>query len=207
MKRFLSIFFIIALFAVCSVAHAATPDAAQIMQKSASALLKSGGVTASYTLKAGGASETGSISVKGKKFAIASQTVRYGMTVPHCGLLTLTEKEVTLTAPTAADVASVNPYLLVSNYKTEYTARLVKGTVKGTYNIQLTPKNRQNYVKSATLCIRASNYMPVRMDVTDRNGNKTVIVISNVKTGVKLSDSVFRFTPKNHPGVKLIDLR
>lgn len=207
MKRFLSTFLIINMFTICSVAHAVMSDAAQIMQKSASALLKSGGVTASYTLKTGGASETGSISVKGKKFAITSSSRSIWYDGASLWTFDPEEKEVTLTAPTAADVASVNPYLLVSNYKTEYTARLVKGTVKGTYNIQLTPKNRQNYVKSATLCIRASNYMPVRMDVTDRNGNKTVIVVSHVKTGVKLADSVFRFTPKNHPGVKLIDLR
>ncbi len=207
MKRFLSIFIIIALLSVCTVARTATQDAAQIMQKSASALLKSGGVTASYTLKVGGASETGTISVKGKRFAIVSSSRSVWYDGSSLWTLDPEEKEVTLTAPTAADVASVNPYLLVSNYKTEYTARLVKGTVKGTYNIQLTPKNRQNYVKSATLCIRASNYMPVRMDVTDRSGDKTVIVVSNVKTGVRLADSVFRFTPKNHPGVKLIDLR
>lgn len=207
MKRFLSIFIIIALLSVCTVARADTQDAAQIMQKSASALLKSGGVTASYTLKVGGVSETGTISVKGKRFAIVSSSRSVWYDGSSLWTLDPEEKEVTLTAPTAADVASVNPYLLVSNYKAEYTARLVKGTVKGTYNIQLTPKNRQNYVKSATLCIRASNYMPVRMDVTDRSGNKTVIVVSNVKTGVRLADSVFRFTPKNHPGVKLIDLR
>lgn len=195
------------MFAVCSVAHAAAPDAVQIMQKSASALLKSGGVTASYTLKAGGASETGTISVKGKKFAIASSSRSIWYDGSSLWTLDPDEKEVTLTAPTAADVASVNPYLLVSNYKAEYTAKLVKGNVKGTYNVLLTPKNRQNYVKSATLCIRASNYMPVRMDVTDRSGNKTVIVVSNVKTGVKLADSIFKFIPKSHPGVRLIDLR
>lgn len=207
MKRFTVTLFAAVMFAFCAIAQGASLSAAQILQKSASALLKSGGVTASYTLKTGGVTETGSLSVKGKKFTISST----GRTIWYDGasLWTYdpTEKEVTLTAPTAADVASVNPYLLVSNYKNEYTARMVKGTVKGTYNVQLTPKNRQNFVKSAVLCIRASNYLPVRMDVTDRNGTKTVIVISDVRTGLKLSDSVFRYSPKRFPGVKLVDLR
>lgn len=207
MKRIITSFIAIALVAVCVCAQSAAPSASQILQKSAAALLKSGGVTATYTLKAGGGSETGSISVKGKKFAIISSSRSIWYDGASLWTLDPSEKEVTLSAPTAGEVASVNPYLLVSNYKSEYTARLVKGTVKGTYNIQLTPKNRQNYVKSATLCLRASNYMPVRMDVTDRNGNKTVVVISNVKTGVKLPESTFKYSAKSHPGIKLVDLK
>ncbi|MCM1319055.1 MAG: outer-membrane lipoprotein carrier protein LolA [Muribaculaceae bacterium] len=183
------------------------PTAADVLQKSASALLKSGGVSASYTYKSGRYSENGTLKAKGKKYSLISNSRSIWYNGQSLWTLNPSEKEVTLSNPTTAEAAALNPYMLVSAYKTEYTAKLVTSTIKGTYSVQLTPKNRSNYIKSATICIRSSNNMPVRLDVTDRSGNKSTIIITDVKTGVKLSDSTFTYSSKSHPGVSLIDLR
>lgn len=183
------------------------PTAASILDKSAAALLKSGGVSASYTYKSGGYSENGTLKTKGKMFSLISSNRSVWYNGKSLWTLIESEKEVTLSAPTTAETSSLNPYMLVSSYKTEYTAKLVKSTIKGTYSILLTPKNKSNYIKSAVLCIRSNGYMPVRLDVTDRSGNKSSIIISGIKTGQKFSDSTFAYNAKSHPGVKLIDLR
>lgn len=182
-------------------------SAPQILQKAASALNSVGGVTAGYIFKSGSYSEKGTIAVKAHKYLIntAERTVWYdGKTMWS---LNKDDKEVSISAPTAAEAGAMNPYLIAANYKTEYTAKLLKSTVKGTYNIQLTPKNKNSYLKSAILCVRASNYMPVRLDITDKQGNKTSIAVTDVKTNVSLPDSKFVYAPSANPGVKVIDLR
>ena len=206
MKKIISLILIISAFSFSAFA-AKTLTGAEILQKSASVLLKSGGLKASYTLKSGRFTEKGTICAKGKQFTLRSSERSIWYDGTSLWTLNPSEKEVSLTAPTVAEVAAINPYLLVSGYKSEYTARVVKGTVKGTYNVKLTPKNRQNWVKSPTLCIRSSNYMPVRVDITDRNGGKSIVIISNVKTGVSFPGSTFKYNSKAYPGVKLIDLR
>lgn len=181
--------------------------AAQILQKSANSLLSSGGITAGYTYKNGSYVEKGTLNVKGKMFSIISSSRSVWYNGKSLWTLDASENEVSLTAPTAAEAATMNPYLLVSNYKTEYTATLVKSNIKGTYAIQLTPKSRQHFIKTAILCIRSSNYMPVRLDIADKTGAKYSIYISNIKTGVALSDNNFSFPKSKYPGVSLIDLR
>lgn len=203
MKKILVILAI--LLSAMSVNAALT--ASDILQKSASALLKSGGVTASYTYKTGAYSESGTLYAKGKKYSLISSKRSIWYNGQSLWSLNPAEKEVTLSLPTAAEASALNPYMLVSSYKTEYTAQLVTSNIKGTYGILLTPKNKSSYIKSATLCVRSSNYMPVRLDITDRSGNKSTIVITNVKTGQKLGDSTFTYNAKSHPGVSLIDLR
>lgn len=205
-RLYTAILSLILLLAGAAVAEAA-PNAAQILQKSANALLKSKGVTASYTYKSGSYTEKGKLSAKGKKFTLSSPQRSFWYNGKSLWTLDPSEKEVTLSAPTASEVASMNPYLLVSSYKADFTAKLVKSTIKGTYSIQLTPKNSRYYIKNATLCIRASNYMPVRLDITDRNGAKSSITVTGVQTGVTLSDAIFTYNAKSHPGVQLIDLR
>lgn len=198
---------IIALLALAFHANAVAPKAADIMQKAASSLLKSGGITATYTLKAGTHTQGGAINVKGKKFSVITKEISTwydGLTMWNYNS---SDNEVTISTPTAADVASMNPYALVSSYKSEYNVRLVSGNIKGTYNIQLTPKNSKNPVKSAVLCLRASNYQPVRLDVTARNGAKTVIIVTNIKTGVSLSDASFKFPSSKYPKAQVVDLR
>ncbi len=199
--------FVLLICLGCASAFAAAPNAEQIMKKSASALLGGGGITASYTMKAGGHAEKGTLYVSGKKFSIISSSRSLWYDGKTLWNWNSGENEVTLSAPTAAEVATMNPYMLVSNYRAEYTARLVKGTVAGTYNVLLTPKNRNNYVKSATLCVRSDTYMPVRLDVTDRNGSKTSLIISGVKKKQKFQASQFKFPKAKYPGANVVDLR
>ncbi|MCM1005252.1 MAG: outer-membrane lipoprotein carrier protein LolA [Prevotella sp.] len=207
MKHIYRLVLLVALLLTGTMLEAASPTAAQILQKSSSALLKSGGISASYTYKSGNYTESGTLSAKGKMFSLISPQRSIWYDGKSLWTLNPDEKEVTLSAPTAAEASSLNPYMLVSNYKTEYTAKLVTGTIKGTYNILLIPVNKSNMVKSATICIRSSNYMPVRLDVTDRSNNKASIIVTNVRTAQKFNNSTFVYNAKAHPGVKLIDLR
>lgn len=186
---------------------AATHSAAEIMQKASSLLLKGGGIKATYTLKTGGQTQQGTLTVKGRKFSVLTKSMCTWYDGKTLWDYNAVDNEVTVSNPTSADIATLNPYVLLSSYKTEYTAQLVTGTVKGTYNVRLTPKNAHNPVRSAVLCLRASNYQPVRLDVTLRTGVKSSIIITNVKSGLSLSDSSFKYPAKKYPKAQVIDLR
>lgn len=186
---------------------AASPSASDIMQRAATSILKNGGISATYTLKSGKFTQSGTINVKAKKFSILTKEASTWFDGTTLWMYNAEDNEVSISNPTAAEIVYMNPYALVASYKTEYTAKLVTGTVKGTYSIQLTPKNSKNPVKSAVLCIRASNYQPVRLDVTARNGVKTVIIVTNIKTGVSLSDNIFKYPSSKYPKAQVLDLR
>lgn len=200
-------YILLLLFFASALSLSASLSAEDILKKSSASMLKGGGIVASYTYKSGAYTEKGTLTVKGKQFSLVSPQRSVWYNGKSLWTLNPSEKEVTLSEPTVAEASAINPYMLVSSYKTEYTARLVTSAVKGTYAIQLTPKNRSNYVKTATICLRASNYMPVRLDITDRSGNRSSIIISGIKTGQNISNSTFTYNSKKYPSVKLIDLR
>lgn len=182
-------------------------NASQVLDRAASSLAKSKGVTAAYTLVSGSARQSGSIKSKGKKFVITAG----GVTTWYDGHtqwnLNAASGEVTVSTPTAQELASGNPYLLVTSYKTHYTLKPLKSKIPGTYAIQLSPKSAQNPVKQAVIYIRSSDYMPCRLDVTPRKGSVTSVMITSIKKGVSLADSDFVFPKSRYPKVEVIDLR
>lgn len=202
------IFIIFGLVFMCGVSlRAATPTASGILDKAASALLKGGGVSASYTIKSGGGTQQGTLNVKGKKFNISSRAASTWYNGRTLWDYNAANNEVTLSAPTAQEVSAINPYALVASYKTAYTPKLLKSSIRGTYAVLLAPKSTQSAVKSAIVYIRASDYQPVRLDVTARNGSVSTIVVTNIRRGVKLADAVFNFPKNKYPNASIVDLR
>ncbi len=206
-NTYYKLLFLAIAFFIGAVTTSAAPTAASVLDKAASALLKAKTVTASYTVKSGGAVQKGSISVKGKKFCIACGgfgTWYDGRTLWNYNKA---DNEVTISAPTAQEIVTVNPYALLSSYKTLFTAKLQNSSIAGTYAITLTPKSAQNMVRHAVLYIRSSDSQPVRLDVTDRTGAKSIVVITDIRRGSKLTDSAFVFPSSRYKNVSTIDLR
>lgn len=185
-------------------ASALTP--AQVLEKSSAALLKAGGVTATFTMQSGGQSVSGSFKAKGQKFVIEGG----GITSWYDGKTqwdyNARHDECTISTPTPQEVATTSPYALVKNYKSLFTLKPLKSKIAGTYAVALHPR-RKGTVRSATIYIRASDFMPVRLDVTSSDGVVSVLAISGVKTGAKLADSQFTFPRSRYPKAEIIDLR
>ena len=182
-------------------------NASQVLDRAASSLAKSRGVTADYTLISGNSRQAGSMKSKGKKFVITAG----GVTTWYDGHtqwnLNAASGEVTVSTPTMQELATGNPYLLVTSYKTHYSIKPLKSKIPGTYAIQLLPKSAQNPVRQAVIYIRSSDYMPCRLDVTPRKGSATSVVITSIKKGVSLADSDFVFPRTRYPEAEVIDLR
>ncbi len=192
---------------ILAIVPAYAVNASQVLDRAASSLAKSRGVTADYTLVSGNSRQAGSIKSKGKKFVITAG----GVTTWYDGRtqwnLNAASGEVTVSAPTMQELATGNPYLLVTSYKTHYSIKPLKSKIPGTYAIQLLPKSAQNPVGQAVIYIRSADYMPCRLDVTPRKGPATSVMITSIKKGVSLADSDFVFPKSRYPKAEVIDLR
>lgn len=181
--------------------------AEQILASTTSRFTKAGAVSATYTFSSKGARSSGSIKAKGKKFRIDTPAVSVYYNGTDLWEYNKGEKQCTLSTPPYSETAQMNPYAILSSYKSSYKATAVKSGIKGTYAVRLTPVSSHSPVSKATVYIRASDWQPVRLDVLDRRGALTTILITSIKAGVSVSDADFNFNVKNHPGTELIDLR
>lgn len=195
------------LIAITGNVSASTPSATGILDKASSALIGSKGISASYTIKAGGQTQQGTLNVKGKKFSIINGDISTWYDGKTMWNYNHSDKEVTISTPTNQELATMNPYTLIASYKTLYTPQLQTSAIKGTYAISLIPKSAQSPVKKAVVYIRASDYQPVRLDVTSRNGSVSVIVVTNIRKGVSFTDASFVFPSAKYKGCGTIDLR
>ena len=180
----------------------------KILANAASKFSKAGSVSATYTFSSkGGARSRGTIKVKGKQFRIETPQVMVCYNGTSQWEYLPASKQCTVTSPTYQETAQINPYAILSTYKSSYKATTVKSSIKGTYAVRLTPVSGHSPISKATLYIKASDWQPARLDILDRNGNLTTILITGITLGANLPDSNFTFSRKNHPDVELIDLR
>ncbi len=205
MNKTLRIFLPLLLLALAFPANALT--AAQILDKSSASLLKSKGITAVYSIITNGRKTTGNISAKGKKFYISTSGVRTWYDGDTQWNYNTASEEVTVSRPTAAEVATLSPYSLISSYKTLYNPKALTSKLPGTYAIQLNPKSDRNSVKTAIVYIRTTDFLPCRLDLTLRDGSKSTVVITSLKTNQSLADAVFKFPKAKYPKADIIDLR
>lgn len=201
--KFLTI--IILLFSGIISVSALTAE--QILANAASKFTKSGAVSATYTFTMNGRSNSGSIKAKSKKFCIETSSAMVCYNGVNLWEYNKAEDQCTLSAPPYSETAQMNPYAILSSYKSAYKASTVKSKIKGTYAIRLTPTASHSPISKATVYIRASDWQPVRLDILDRSGALTTILITSIKVGAPIPDSDFEFNTKQHPGTELIDLR
>ncbi|MBQ2398931.1 MAG: outer-membrane lipoprotein carrier protein LolA [Muribaculaceae bacterium] len=183
-------------------------NATQIMDKAANGFKSAGGVSATYTLIGRNiAKQSGSIKVQGNKFAIQHPMLSTWYDGKTLWNYNADSNEVTISNPTASEIQQVNPYALVSNYKSVYTPSLVKSKIKGTHCVLLKAKSSKNAIRQIYLYLNTSNYTPVRLDIVSDGNATTTIVISNYKKGQKFGNTDFVFPSAKYPSASKIDLR
>lgn len=200
--------YLLFLIAMLAALNCNALSADKILGNAAEKFSKAGGISASYTFssKAGG-KNSGTIKVKGKQFRIETPQIMVCYNGTNQWEYVAQSKQCTLTSPTFQETAQINPYAIISTYKNSYRATTVKSNIKGTYAVRLTPVSSHSPISKATIYIKASDWQPVRLDVLDKTGNITTILITSISTGLKLPDSTFIFDKKKYPDTELIDLR
>jgi len=204
MKKIL--LYIIGVLACALPAVAQQPDARTILDRTAEAFRKLGGVRMTFTVRASGGTSTGTIRLKGDRFLLEAE----GMTTWFNGhtqwSYLASADEVNISEPTAEELQTINPYALLSIYKQGYRLTLEKADASQ-YGVRLTATDLRRELQSVVVYVTKDSYRPVRVSTTQRGGETAVISIDSYRSGENYSDALFVFDKKKYPTAELIDLR
>lgn len=199
------------LLANAQVAQAQNGTAAldRVVEK----IRRSGDLSAAFTLTVYNAlnepvdKQSGTIKLSGDKFYWTTPA----MTVWYNGQLqwayVKASEEVNLTEPTPAEIASINPYTLITTYKQNFNVKPLKAKNSQQRVAELTPKKKGTQIDRVVLTVNASNWMPQSFQIYYSDRTHSTIALSRLVTGQNFSDATFVFDKKQYPKAEVIDLR
>ena len=174
---------------------------------------RSGDLSAAFTLTVYNAlnvpvdKQSGTIKLAGDKFYWTTPA----MTVWYNGQLqwayVKATEEVNLTEPTPAEIASINPYTLITTYKQNFNVKALKAKNSQQRVAELTPKKKGTQIDRVVLTVNASTWTPQSFQIYYSDRTHSTIALSRLVTGQNFSDATFVFNKKQYPKAEVIDLR
>lgn len=195
---------LIILMAV-SAFGALTPE--QVLRKASSSLLNAKGIECRFSLSGSQGSLQGSLKAKGKKFAITTPGLSTWYDGKTMWTANASTKETTVTVPTAAEVAEVNPLAYIHGYDANYRIVFSKNREAGKYRILLNPKKRNTGIKAVDITINAKSFKPERIYIRQSNGQLITVMIRSLNLSASVSASEFTYPASRYRGYETVDLR
>ena len=204
---------LIALLSLPVIAQQQQSQAKVILDKTAEAFRKAGGVKADFTVKAVAnglveGAENGTIQLKGEKFVLKTSDIITWFDGKTQWSYLESSEEVNVSNPTPEELQTINPYALLSIYKNGYNYKYA-GTKsrngKQGFEVILTPENKQD-ITSITLFV-SQTYQPLYIKVEQNNKSANEIIVTSYQTNQPLDNATFKFDKKKFPNAEVIDLR
>ena len=207
---------LIALLSLPVIAQQQQSQAKVVLEKTAEAFKKAGGVRADFTLKAVNdghleGRENGIIQLKGEKFMLKTSETTTWFDGKTQWSYMVRNDEVNVSNPTQEELQQINPYTFLYMYLKGFSYKL--GTVKvyqgkAVWEVILTANDKKQELESITLYVTKSTYEPVYIQLQQR-GQKTrnEITVTAYQIGLDYADHVFTFDRKAYPTAEVIDLR
>ena len=207
---------LIALLSLPVIAQQQQSQAKVILDKTAEAFRKAGGVKADFTVKAVAnglveGAENGTIQLKGEKFVLKTSDIITWFDGKTQWSYVTKNDEVNVSNPTQEELQQINPYTFLYMYQKGFSYKL--GTVKvyqgkAVWEVILTANDKKQELESITLYVTKSTYEPVYIQLQQR-GQKTrnEITVTGYQTRLNYADSIFSFDKKQYPNAEIIDLR
>ena len=207
---------LIALLSLPVIAQQQQSQAKAVLEKTAEAFKKAGGVRADFTLKAVNdghleGRENGIIQLKGEKFMLkTSETTTWCDGKTQWSYMVRND-EVNVSNPTQEELQQINPYTFLYMYQKGFSYKL--GTVKtyqgkAVWEVILTANDKKQELESITLYVTKSTYEPVYIQLQHRGQqSRNEITVTAYQTGLDYADHVFTFDRKAYPTAEVIDLR
>ena len=207
---------LIALLSLPVIAQQQQSQAKVILDKTAEAFRKAGGVKADFTVKAVAnglveGAENGTIRLKGEKFVLKTSDIITWFDGKTQWSYVTKNDEVNVSNPTQEELQQINPYTFLYMYQKGFSYKL--GTVKvyqgkAVWEVILTANDKKQELESITLYVTKSTYEPVYIQLQQR-GQKTrnEITVTAYQIGLDYADHVFTFDRKASPTAEVIDLR
>lgn len=116
--------------------------------------------------------------------------------------------EVSITNPTEQELAETNPLALLQAYKSKSIIRFSpQKNSKITHSVEMTPKTKDSDFQKVVVVVNKSNNYPQSIQLIDKKGMISTLVLSQFKTGIKTNNNSFVFITKNYKDIEINDLR
>lgn len=189
--------------------------AKEVLDKTASAFRKAGGVEASFTLTTyshgSPQGETkGTIRLMGERFRLDTPGVVTWFDGKTQWSYLPANEEVNVANPTREELQSINPLSFLSLYKQGYACRMGATETyagKPVHEVCLTAEDFERPISNLTLYIDRVTLFPIYIKVKEAGQNYNVITVANYASGKDWRTEDFRFDPKQYPDAEVIDLR
>jgi outer membrane lipoprotein-sorting protein len=212
MKR--TIFIHACLFVIVGFSYA--QKAESILEKALAAYDNSNGIHALFAVnmrvdkQAGSESFEATIDMKGEKFRLITPDIHTWCDGQTLWTYLVRANEVNITHPSDEDVQTLNPVMLLRQYKKDYKPAYIGESTsdlgKPASDVKLVSKNN-NEIETVDLQIDRATSLPIRISVAMKHGIFSTVRISKIQTAVNQPESLFVFNAANYPGVLEVDLR
>ena len=207
---------LIALLSLPVIAQQQQSQAKAVLDKTAEAFRKAGGVKADFIVKAvtnglaeGG--ESGIIQRKGEKFVLKTSDMVTWFDGKTQWSYVAKNDEVNVSNPTQEELQQINPYTFLYIYQKGFSYKLGAAKTfrgKSFWAEVLTAKDRKQELERITLYVTKDAYEPLYILLQQRGQQtRSEITVTNYLTRQNYADNVFVFSRKQYPNAEIIDLR
>ena len=185
----------------------ATADADALVRRVQARYAEIRTVRAQFEQTVGGQAISGTLTLRGDAYRIELP----GQTLVSDGTTAWSYAPadgVVLISTAAEDEQSIQPGQFFTEFPDRFAARRLAPTTTGGVRVErlgLTPLSPADAVASATLFVRASDLVPVRLEATAAGGGQITLALREVEINPAVPDATFRFTPP--AGAEVVDLR
>ena len=207
---------LIALLSLPVIAQQQQSQAKAVLDRTADAFRKAGGVKADFVVKAvtnglAEGAENATIQLKGEKFVLKTSDVVTWFDGKTQWSYVAKNNEVNVSSPTQEELQQINPYTFLYMYQKGFSYKL--GTTKtfrgkAVWEVILTAKDKKQELERVTLFVTKDTYEPLYILLQQRGQQtRNEITVTSYQTRQNYADSVFAFDRKQYPGAEIIDLR
>ena len=187
---------LIALLSLPVIAQQQQSQAKAVLDKTAEAFRKAGGVKADFIIKS---VTNGLVEV----ITWFDGKTQWSYVVRN--------DEVNVSNPTQEELQQINPYTFLYMYQKGFSYKL--GTVKtyggkAVWEVILTAKDKKQDLERITLYVTKNTYEPLYILLQQRDQQtRNEITVTGYQTRLNYADSIFSFDKKQYPNAEIIDLR
>lgn len=117
-------------------------------------------------------------------------------------------EEITITNPTAEELAQTNPMAVLYGYRATYDIKFaVNSTNSANYVIEMTPKTKISDMDKVTVIFDKKSGNLLSITQIEKNGSTLALSFTNYQNKIKIADSAFNFDIKKYKNVTINDLR
>lgn len=148
----------------------------------------------------------GHLYIKGESFMLKTEEMQTWYDGETQWSLIFDMEEVNITNPTEEELLEINPYQLLQLYQKGYS--YVLGQEKSNnQEIILKAQDKFRNYQVIRVWLNKTSFEPTSLQVETRDNTTNKIIIRQIKTNVRLVDSLFKFNKASFPEVDIIDLR